>query len=288
MVLSITHPFVTAKSDGGDATKARPSNWNAAHTVAGLGTGVETALGVNVGSAGAFVVNGGALGTPSSGDVSNCTGAGGAAGGSDTQFQWNNASAFDGANLYRESANTIAQRNATTAQAFQVHNTWSSSGTNYERIALGWSSNVAYVVQEYGGSGSFRSIFLGVGPVGSLFCGLHVHSSGSDIYLGGGTWGSRFTNTGFYQMKNDGLIGFQDTAFAGGSFDTGLRRVAAGVLGVCASASTGAALNFIEQTAPSAPAANQLVLYAEDNGSGKTKLMARFNTGTAVQVAIEP
>ena len=42
--------------------------------VTGLGTGVATALAVNVGSAGAPVVNGGALGTPSSGDLSNCTG----------------------------------------------------------------------------------------------------------------------------------------------------------------------------------------------------------------------
>lgn len=38
------------------------------------GTGVVTALGVNVGSAGAFVVNGGALGTPSSGTATNLTG----------------------------------------------------------------------------------------------------------------------------------------------------------------------------------------------------------------------
>ena len=37
------------------------------------GTGVVTALGVNVGSAGAVVVNGGALGTPSSGALTNCT-----------------------------------------------------------------------------------------------------------------------------------------------------------------------------------------------------------------------
>ena len=39
-----------------------------------LGTGVQTALGVNVGTAGAFVVNGGALGTPSSGTLTNATG----------------------------------------------------------------------------------------------------------------------------------------------------------------------------------------------------------------------
>jgi hypothetical protein len=38
------------------------------------GTGVVTALGINVGSAGAVVVNGGALGTPSSGTLTNATG----------------------------------------------------------------------------------------------------------------------------------------------------------------------------------------------------------------------
>ena len=42
--------------------------------VAGLGTGVASALAVNVGSAGAPVVNGGALGTPSSGAATNLTG----------------------------------------------------------------------------------------------------------------------------------------------------------------------------------------------------------------------
>ena len=42
--------------------------------VTALGTGVVTALGVNTGTAGSFVVNGGALGTPSSGTVTNLTG----------------------------------------------------------------------------------------------------------------------------------------------------------------------------------------------------------------------
>ena len=43
-------------------------------SLSGLGTGVATALAVNVGSSGAFVVNGGALGTPSSGTLTNATG----------------------------------------------------------------------------------------------------------------------------------------------------------------------------------------------------------------------
>ena len=38
------------------------------------GTGVVTALGINTGTAGAFVVNGGALGTPTSGTLTNATG----------------------------------------------------------------------------------------------------------------------------------------------------------------------------------------------------------------------
>ena len=42
--------------------------------VSGLGTSVATALAVSVGTAGSFVVNGGALGTPASGTLTNATG----------------------------------------------------------------------------------------------------------------------------------------------------------------------------------------------------------------------
>lgn len=42
--------------------------------ITAFGTGVATALGVNVGSAGAFVAQNGALGTPSSGTLTSCTG----------------------------------------------------------------------------------------------------------------------------------------------------------------------------------------------------------------------
>ena len=46
----------------------------AAPSTVTTGTGVVTALGVNTGTAGAFVVNGGALGTPSSGTATNLIG----------------------------------------------------------------------------------------------------------------------------------------------------------------------------------------------------------------------
>ena len=43
-------------------------------SITGLGTGVATALAVAVGTAGSFVINGGVLGTPSSGTLTNATG----------------------------------------------------------------------------------------------------------------------------------------------------------------------------------------------------------------------
>lgn len=50
----------------------------------------------------------------------------------------------------------------------------------------------------------------------------------------------------------------------------------------------GSGVVFSEQSAPSAPAADSVVLFAQDNGAGKTQLMARFATGAVQQVAIEP
>lgn len=41
-------------------------------------------------------------------------------------------------------------------------------------------------------------------------------------------------------------------------------------------------------TDPDAPTAGRVALYAKDNGSGKTGLYARFNTGAVQQIAVEP
>ncbi len=47
-------------------------------------------------------------------------------------------------------------------------------------------------------------------------------------------------------------------------------------------------IDATEISAPAAPAANGARIYAEDNGSGKTRLMVRFASGAAQQIAIEP
>lgn len=65
VVLGSSNPTITLGNGTGCAIST---------CVSGLGTSVATALAVNVGTAGSFVVNGGVLGTPSSGTVTNLTG----------------------------------------------------------------------------------------------------------------------------------------------------------------------------------------------------------------------
>ena len=106
-----------------------------------------------------------------------------------------------------------------------------------------------------------------------------TNCAGTDVFAVGQNGGIGVANIGPYTF----------TTSIASSYDASLWRDAAGVLGVRGtSSSVGAALSFIEQTAPASPAANIVRIYAEDNGSGKTRLMAIFATGAAQQIAIEP
>jgi hypothetical protein len=61
--------------------------------------------------------------------------------------------------LRRDAANTLALRNGTSAQAFNVYNTY-TDGSNYERGAFKWTSNELTIATENAGTGSARSITL--------------------------------------------------------------------------------------------------------------------------------
>ena len=70
--------------------------------------------------------------------------------------------------LLRDAANTLAQRNGTSAQTFRVYNTY-TSGTNYELGKLEWSSNVFRIGTEKGsGGGTARTVEVHTDSVSRL------------------------------------------------------------------------------------------------------------------------
>jgi hypothetical protein len=72
------------------------------------------------------------------------------------------------------------------------------------------------------------------------------------------------------------------------NYDRAIIANSGGGLAITNGGSAGESLQFTEMTAPAAPAANQVRIYAEDDGTGKTRLMALFATGVAQQIAIQP
>lgn len=178
-----------------------------------------------------------------------------------------NAGAGSDLKLFRDAANTLAQRNSTNAQTFNIYNTYTDA-SNYERGFAKWSGSVFQVGTEAAGTGSTRNL--------SLYRGATEHiqlSSGRNFFpvatsMGAGINFSFSDGTDF----NRGFVGV-----------TGAKAVK-----VTDGSTAGGALQFQEMTAPSAPATNLVYLYAQDNGAGKTQIMALFATGAAQQVAIEP
>jgi hypothetical protein len=115
--------------------------------------------------------NGQVLQTNGSGVASWATAAGGSPGGSNKQFQYDNAGAFGGANLWRTGANQVDLSNSTTAQLFRVYNTTDTDGgtpTNFERFSIDWTTtaNVLRIASEAGGTGTVRNLAFMGGKVG--------------------------------------------------------------------------------------------------------------------------
>lgn len=80
---------------------------------------------------------------------------------SDRKFGWGNAN-VNGSHdteMHRDAADTIAQRRGTNANTYRIYNTYTDA-SNYERAALGWSSNVFEIGTENAGTGSARATDL--------------------------------------------------------------------------------------------------------------------------------
>jgi hypothetical protein len=160
--------------------------------------------------------------------------------------------------LARDDAGILAQRNGTNPQEFRLYNTYTDA-SNYERGFMRWNSNVLEIGTEADGTGTVRELKVA----------NNLKVNGTVASEGGAGFKASTTSQFFYW----------DSLF--------IRKEAASILKIDDN-TNGAAIQLEEMTAPSAPAADNVRIYAEDNGSGKTRLMALFPTGAAQQIAIEP
>lgn len=136
----------------------------------------------------------------------------------------------------------------------------------------------------------------------SAYANLYASEIGSTVGYGNmgltngsGAWTISFdpgghggVAAGLHMVSGYAVSWSSDAGNSNTGTDTGLKRADAGIVRVTNGGSGAGCFELGEVTAPSAPASNNVRLYAEDNGSGKTRLMALFPTGAAQQVAIEP
>jgi hypothetical protein len=77
----------------------------------------------------------------------------------------NPGSAID-TSLYRDAADTLAQRRSTNPQTFRVYNTYTDA-SNYERLGITWASTICTISPENAGTGSPRALTLATPSLGT-------------------------------------------------------------------------------------------------------------------------
>jgi hypothetical protein len=160
--------------------------------------------------------------------------------------------------LARDAANTLAQRNGANAQVFRIYNNFSTA-SDFERGFMRWSSNVLEIGSEVGGTFTTARTLKLVNPTT-----IQITPSNAVLQIDANV---RPTSNGSNNLGTDSVR--WATTFTANVVQSGYQELA-------------------EMTAPAAPAADRVRIYAQDNGSGKTQLMALFATGAAVEIAIEP
>lgn len=81
--------------------------------------------------------------------------------------------------IFRDAADTVAQRRDTNPQIFRLYNTYTSA-TNFERLAIGWSGNVVSIKPEAGGSGgTVRELHISGLPTANPGPGILWNNAGT-------------------------------------------------------------------------------------------------------------
>jgi hypothetical protein len=112
--------------------------------------------------------------------------------------------------LERDAANTLAQRNGTNAQTFNIYNTYTDA-SNYERGFLKWDSNSLYLGTEATGTGSNRNLVLDPAsgqifvPTGTGTAILGSYSNGTRLLADNGLYLNGY-NGGLHLQTANGPI----------------------------------------------------------------------------------
>ena len=217
-------PAITVNGKGLITAVSNSTITPAVGSITGLGTGVATALAVNTGSSGAFVVNGGALGTPSSGSLTSCTGlpiSTGVSGlGTNVAASLANAMsasgtlAILGANTFT-AAQAISAGSLTTA-ALSVSQTWNSGATTCRGFEISNTVTAAATASTHlrirgGASGTTDRLTVteekvtitGTESTGRVLDLVSPNGTGFITITGGGTM---FFNNGAYAIPSTGEL----------------------------------------------------------------------------------
>lgn len=198
----------------------------------------------------------------------------------------------------------VTIRNGTTPTRLDLYST-RTDASNFERLSLQAQSADSYLIEsEAAGTGTIRDIGfiaakIGVGTA-SPSVPFHVLRSDDTAQVFVEDTGT--TAQDLLVLKNGGpsRIALQNTASSGedtwrfNHASNGNFRITAAVGSTEMEIEQGGnvildiGMALRETTTPPAGVTDQAILFAQDNGAGKTQLMVQFPTGAAQQISIEP
>jgi hypothetical protein len=153
---------------------------------------------------------------------------------SDSPYSWASSTNLTSANdlsLFRDAADTLAQRRTTNPQVFRIYNTYTDA-SNHERGFMRWSSNVLQIGTEKGGTGSARALEFQTDGVTRMT----IAGSGGTINVGSG---AQFGSNGI-QVASTASLRFSGGAI-GSSSDLWMLRSGSGIIRFATGSSTSTA-----------------------------------------------
>jgi len=234
--------------------------------ITSFGTGIATALGVNVGTAGAPVINGGALGTPSSGTVTNLTGTAsininGTVGATTRSTGAFTSVAINGATLGGVSPNFATT--ASTSNYLSVKTT-GTGGTLAAGINCENSTGAGSLFKAAVGYTGYKTIaasdlgFYNGGTAGNISI-INDFSTGNINFTAGGAVAAQVTiaSTGNVTIAADLIVGTAARITAGTGSPEGVKTAAIGSLYLRTDGGAGT------------------TLYVKESGTGSTGWVAK-------------